>query len=155
MYSIRMRSSALIIEDDAVLLIEFKDENGVHYNLPGGGVEAGESLIEAMEREAREEASVEVEVGEAVLIYEYAPHLNNEKYGSIHSVTTIFECRIRDGKAVQMPAAPDKNQTAVKWVSLNDLHKVILYPNIRDQIINYSKHKKMMGFLEEHQLEPY
>ena len=155
MYPIRMRSSALIIEDDAVLLIEFKDENGVHYNLPGGGVEAGESLIEAMEREAREEASVEVEVGEAVLIYEYAPHLNNEKYGSIHSVTTIFECSIRDGKAVQMPAVPDKNQTAVKWVSLNDLHKVILYPNIRDQIINYSKHKKMMGFLEEHELETY
>jgi 8-oxo-dGTP diphosphatase len=40
----------------AVLLVEFNDETGLHYNLPGGGVEPGESVIEALEREVRENA---------------------------------------------------------------------------------------------------
>ena len=38
-YPIRVRASALIIQNDAILLVEFDDENGLHYNLPGGGVE--------------------------------------------------------------------------------------------------------------------
>lgn len=155
MYPIRLRSSALIIQDHAVLLIEFNDENGLHYNLPGGGVEAGETLIQAVEREAKEEASVNLEVGEVAFIYEYAPHLNEMKYGGVHSVTTIFECRVKEGEVPQMPNVPDKNQTGVKWISLDDLHKIILYPNIREQIIKYSKNKQKIRFLEEQQLAPY
>ena len=42
-YPIRVRACALLIQDDAVLLVEFKDEYGLHYNLPAGGVEPGES----------------------------------------------------------------------------------------------------------------
>ncbi|MGG3805145.1 NUDIX domain-containing protein [Metabacillus fastidiosus] len=61
-YPIRVRTSALIIQDNKVLLVEFKDENGLHYNLPGGGVESGETLVESVKREALEEASVHIEV---------------------------------------------------------------------------------------------
>jgi 8-oxo-dGTP diphosphatase len=40
----RIRACALIIEKDCVLLVEFEDEHGLHYNLPAGGTEPGESL---------------------------------------------------------------------------------------------------------------
>ena len=43
-YPIRVKAGALIIENKTVLLIEYFDENGLHYNLPGGGVEARESI---------------------------------------------------------------------------------------------------------------
>lgn len=155
MYPIRLRGSALILKDNAVLLIEFVDENGKHYNLPGGGVEAGETLIQSIAREAREEASVEVDVGGVAFLYEYAPHLNKEKYGTVHSLTTIFECRLKEGEIPKMPAVPDKNQTGVRWIQLDDLHNIILYPNIRDQIIEYSKHKHTIHLLEENSLIPY
>lgn len=155
MYPIRVRSSALIVKDKAVLLIEFTDENGPHYNLPGGGVEAGETLIEAVIREAREEAAVEIEVGEVAFLYEYAPHLTEEKYGPVHSYTTIFECRLKEGEVPQMPSVPDKNQTAVKWVQLDDLHTIILYPNIREHIIEYTHYKQTIHLLEEQSLMPY
>lgn len=37
-YHIRGRAGALIFQDDSVLLIEFNDENGLHDNLPAGGI---------------------------------------------------------------------------------------------------------------------
>ena len=154
-YPIRLRSSALIIERDAVLLVEFNDENGLHYNLPGGGVEAGESLIQAVEREVFEETAVRVDVGQVAFIYEYAPHLAQARYGPVHSLTTIFECSLQNGEVPQMPEKPDQNQTGVKWIPLNQLNQVVLYPNIRDQIIAYSKHKQGVGLLEEQHLAPY
>lgn len=41
LYNIRVRPTALIVKDNSILLIEYKDENGTHYNLPGGGAEPG------------------------------------------------------------------------------------------------------------------
>ncbi|MGH0613019.1 hypothetical protein [Bacillus cereus] len=45
-YLIRARTSALIIKNNNVLLIEFNDENGLHYNLPGGGGGIRRNLLE-------------------------------------------------------------------------------------------------------------
>jgi 8-oxo-dGTP diphosphatase len=61
-YHIRVRAGAVIIENNSILLIEFQDERGLHYNLPAGGVEPQESVIDAVKREAKEEASVDVTV---------------------------------------------------------------------------------------------
>ncbi len=68
-YHIRVRAGAVIIQDDSVLLIEFNDENGLHYNLPAGGVEPNETVIEAVRREAQEESSNDVEVGPLAFVY--------------------------------------------------------------------------------------
>lgn len=35
-YPVRVRACALIIENDSILLIEYEDERGIHYNLPAG-----------------------------------------------------------------------------------------------------------------------
>jgi 8-oxo-dGTP diphosphatase len=43
----KIRASA-IIENDHVLLVEFDDETGLHYNLLGGTIELGESIIEGL-----------------------------------------------------------------------------------------------------------
>ncbi|MFF2288958.1 NUDIX domain-containing protein [Peribacillus butanolivorans] len=154
-YHIRVRASALIIQDESILLVEFTDENGVHYNLPGGGVDPGETIIEAVKREAREEASVEVEVGQVAFLYEYAPHMNENKYGKVHSLTTIFDCKLKDGEVPKLAEVPDLNQTDVKWVKLNELHKVVLYPNLRKEILNYHELKINIELTEEHLLEEY
>ena len=44
---IRLATRAVIVRDDAILLVAFDDENGFHYNLPGGGIEPGETLYDA------------------------------------------------------------------------------------------------------------
>ncbi|WP_226679802.1 NUDIX domain-containing protein [Sutcliffiella horikoshii] len=154
-FHIRVRAGALIIKNDSILLIEFNDENGLHYNLPAGGTQPGETLKEAVKREAKEEASIDVEVGPLAFVYEYAPHLNSNKFGDTHSLGLMFECNIKDGCTPRIPANPDPNQTGVRWVSLTELDKVILYPNIREHILKYVENKRNVEIIEEHQLEEY
>ncbi|WP_404462650.1 NUDIX domain-containing protein [Sutcliffiella horikoshii] len=154
-FHIRVRAGALIIQDDSILLIEFHDENGLHYNLPAGGTEPGETVKEAVRREAKEEASFDVEVGPLAFVYEYAPHLNNNKYGDTHSLGLMFECNIKEGCKPRMPADPDPNQTGVKWIPLTELDKVILYPNIKEHILAYAENKRSVEIIEEQHLEEY
>lgn len=132
--------------------MEFNDKNGLHYNLPAGGAELGESIIEAVKREVREEANVEVEVGPLAFVYEYAPHLNTSIYGTSHSLSLMFECKIMQGRP-SLPDNPDPNQINVKWVQLDKLEEIVLYPNIKEQIKDYAKHKRNIEIIEEYKLK--
>ncbi len=59
---------ALIFDDQGrVLLCLRRDIDW--WNLPGGGMEAGETVDEALWREVREETGLEVEVGQLVGVY--------------------------------------------------------------------------------------
>ncbi|MDN4494340.1 NUDIX domain-containing protein [Ureibacillus aquaedulcis] len=151
-FPIRVRACALVIENDRILLVEFEDERGVHYNLPAGGVEQNESVIEAVKREAREEASIEVEVGPLALVFEYAPHLNANRFGETPSLQLIFDCKIIDDSIPELPNNPDPNQIGVKWIPLNKLKNIVLYPNIKEQILAYAKSPQSIEFIEEHLL---
>lgn len=154
-YHIRVRAGAVIIKNDEVLLIEFNDENGLHYNLPAGGVDPNESVKEAVKREVKEEASVDVEVGSLAFVYEYTPHLNSFRYGETHSLGLMFECKIKDGFLPKLPDKPDKNQSGVKWIPLTELHTIVLYPNIKEHIIEFAENKRKIDIIEEHKLETY
>ncbi|WP_442599796.1 NUDIX domain-containing protein [Neobacillus sp. D3-1R] len=154
-YHIRVRAGAVIIENNSILLVEFVDESGLHYNLPAGGVDPNESVMEAVKREAWEEASIDVEVGSLAFVYEYAPHLNSNRYGNTHSLGLMFECKIKDGYTPRLPENPDKNQTDVKWIPLSELHNIILYPNIKEHIMDFVENKRTIDVIEEHSLEVY
>ncbi len=149
---IRVRACALILENDSILLVEFQDENGLHYNLPGGGVEPGETVREAACREVMEEAAIEVDVGPLAFVYEYVPHLNEQKYGGTASLQLVFACKRIEGYHPRSPDIPDTNQTGVKWIGLKELENVILYPDIKEQIILYQEQGTMQGLVEEHMI---
>lgn len=145
----RVRASALIVENDDILLIQYyTDSTGVHYNLPGGGVDPGESVLEAVVREASEEAGVTVEVGPLALVYEYEPLRNNVKFGLKHHVHFIFACTRHPSTEPGMPTIPDAYQTGVRWVPLDRLHSVELWPKITSHILDYVAQQKTI-FVEE------
>ncbi|WP_328905174.1 NUDIX domain-containing protein [Streptomyces sp. NBC_00234] len=54
---VRVRAGCVVIRDDRMLLIRCEDE-GTHYEIPGGGVEAGETPETAAVRELREETAL-------------------------------------------------------------------------------------------------
>ncbi|WP_323125839.1 NUDIX domain-containing protein [Gracilibacillus oryzae] len=132
--------------------MEFHDQNGLHYNLPGGGVEQLETIHDAVKREAKEEADVEVEVGDLAFVYEYAPHRNNYKYGDIHSLSLYFSCKRHHDTKAQLPKNPDPNQTGIKWIPLKELDTIVLYPNIKKEILNYLQKQTHIKLIEEEHL---
>ncbi|MER8196187.1 NUDIX domain-containing protein [Streptomyces microflavus] len=65
---VRVRAGAILIRDGHLLLIRFQDpdDDGPYYEIPGGGVEAGETPEEAAVRELREETGLFGSVGREV-----------------------------------------------------------------------------------------
>lgn len=151
---IRVRAGALIIKENLILLTEYNDPiRGIVYDLPAGGVEPKESLIEAVKREAREEACIDIEVGPLAFVYEYVPHLNYNKFGETHTIVMMFDCTIKEGSFPKIPVTPDPNQTGVIWMPLGDLEKIELYGNIQNQLKNYTSNKRNIDLIEEHSIQ--
>ena len=119
--AIRINVNAAITRDGQILVIEFNDTNGIHYNLPGGGVDMGESLEAALERECLEEARAQVEVGQVLLVWEYVPSLHGFKYGPTQRVGMVFKCELAAGAQPALPENLDPNQTGVKWIPISEL----------------------------------
>lgn len=130
MAPIRIGTKAVIIQDDQILLIEYRNRRGVHYNLPGGGVKRGESVRKSLKREVLEETGCTVQVGDLLLVAEYDPKKHNRLYGRLHKLTLIFRCEIKKGKP-GMPPSPDQDQVDVRWFPLDDLPDT-LYPQFHD-----------------------
>lgn len=155
-YHIRVRPTALIIQDNKVLLIEYEDKFGIHYNLPGGGAEQGETLIEGVKREVLEEAMADIDVGPIAFVYEMAPHHQSGDYTlDFHGINIIFHCTLKEGSEPRLPDKVDANQTAVRWVSIHELDSIVLYPNIKNQIKEYVKNRRGIEIIEDYMLEGY
>ena len=134
---IRIGASAVIVRDNQLLLVEFDEEGvGVHYNLPGGGVEDNELLEDAVRREVLEETCLHVDVGRILFVFEYVPTFHRYKYGARHSVNVIFECNPRQNSEARTPDVPDKLQIGVRWVPLAELTQIPLLPKIGESLIS-------------------
>ena len=92
--------SAAIIRDGKVLIVRrARPPAGGLYTLPGGGVEVGETLVEAVMREVREETALEVE---PVGIAGYREAIGRDAGGRVerHYVILPFAARWLAGEPV-------------------------------------------------------
>ena len=95
---IRPGTSAVIFNDLGEVLLEHRSDNGF-WGLPGGGVEIGESVEEAIIREVFEETGLGVTVERLIGIYSHPKYYTIASYPDgmlVQHVTTAFVCR-RDG----------------------------------------------------------
>lgn len=129
---VRVRVGALVFDDPgaptAVLLAEHDGlwESQPFWTPPGGGVEFGESLAEAVCREVREEAGLEVEPGPLRYVLDFVRP-------PLHAVSFYVECRaLGDLGAARLGADPelgdDQLLRALRLVPLSALGQITLYP---------------------------
>jgi 8-oxo-dGTP diphosphatase len=113
----------------------------------------GETFVEAVKRESKEEACVDVEVGSVAFVYEYQPTKSNYIYGDTHSVGITFECELKAGSYAKLPQKPDPNQTDVKWIPISELNSIQLYPEINQDIVEYYYGNKYRNYVEEQEIQ--
>lgn len=58
----RIRSAAILIQNNALALMERHRKDRHYFTFPGGGVDAGETPEQAVVREAQEELGIEIKV---------------------------------------------------------------------------------------------
>ena len=117
---------AVILDGDRVLLVQRGHEplKG-EWSLPGGAVELGESLEEALVREVREETSLDVTVGPVVEVFD---SIRRDAGGraEYHYVIIDYACRVRRGAPTA--AARGTDAADVRWVPIAELDRYRMTP---------------------------
>jgi ADP-ribose pyrophosphatase YjhB (NUDIX family) len=120
----------IILHHDQVLLVRRGKQPGLgKWSIPGGVVEWGESLPEALRREIREECGIEIELGDVVAVLErIIPHrergihyhyilidfLGYWKSGMLSPSSDILEARWMDPAEMEGLEMTDRTPQVVK-----------------------------------------
>lgn len=111
-----VRVTGVVIEDDRILVLDQDTGTGRAWSLPGGKVEDGETLAEALVREMREETGLQVEPGRLLYVCDHLPG------DGTHVVHLTFEARRAGGTAGKVAAGLDTRPIrGVEFVKLADL----------------------------------
>jgi 8-oxo-dGTP diphosphatase len=111
--------SALVRDDHNRVLMVCSPKRG--WEMPGGQVEQGESLTQALEREIREEAGVTIKVGSLTGIYSNVKPPTKVIFG--------FLCAYVSGDLTTSDESPE-----TAWVAPDDVLGRITHPAIYDRM---------------------
>ncbi len=131
----RTRATALIIQDEKILLIHRINNGEEYWVFPGGGIEKGETPEEAVVREVKEETGL--------IFFNY--ERQDYKIGDDNTNTDniFFLGKVEDGEIVlggpEAHQDPKVNQYHPQWVQLKKINDLNLYPE-SIKIIIQKKH---------------
>lgn len=138
---VRISAKGLVIVGGKMAAIKLRDANEEWYIMPGGGLESGELIPQAVEREIAEELGLRVNCGELLFVVE---GMHGE---SFHRVDMVFACEYV-GEIDGAQLHRDTNQTGSDWLDIADLNRQPLYPSkLRRQIMNYYQGKPYRRYL--------
>jgi mutator protein MutT len=113
-----VRPTAIFIEDDKILLVKQEVTEKRHWALPGGALEAGETIEQCLIREVKEETGLDIRVKK--LLY-----VTDRFYRNIHIVHILFLVektggRLRSGRELKSGTDKIKELAWIPAVKLPD-----------------------------------
>lgn len=112
----QVRVTGVLIENSKVLILRQATDTGRKFSLPGGRVEDGEALGDALVREMHEETGLVVEPGRLLYICDHLPG------DGTHVIHLTFEVRRTGGTlGAVTPGKDTRPIRGVEFVSFADL----------------------------------
>lgn len=115
---LRVAVSAVVWNEAGEILLQQRGDNG-YWGLPGGGIEAGETITAAIQREVWEETGYTIAPQRLVAVYSDPSQGQLVQYPDgnvIHYVTIVFEATMTGGEATLCDET-----TAIAWRAPDDL----------------------------------
>ena len=126
----RIRVSALLRWQGRILLIRHEKPGKEYWLLPGGGVNSGESLVDALRRELREELGIDDRLpveGPVAIVDSIAPE---RSFAAKHVVHIIFDGDL-GGRSLETVTSVDAAVRGHRLFALGELEEVVLHPPIQ------------------------
>ena len=137
----RVRVAGIVIQKNSILLIQHIKNEKKYWLVPGGGVDWGESLEEALIREYKEETNLDVEVKDFLFFSETISPDKNK-----HVINLYFLVKIKNDSET-MKIGNETNLSDLKYVSKEEIQNIKLYPNIKEQLMKILNNEKMTPYL--------
>jgi ADP-ribose pyrophosphatase YjhB (NUDIX family) len=126
----RIRVSAILRWRGGVLLCRHEKPGKEYWLLPGGGVNSGESLVDALHREIAEEIGIDEQLpleGPVAIVDSISPV---RSFAAKHVVHIIFAGDL-GGRSLEAVTSQDAAVRGHRLFTLGDLDGVVLHPPIQ------------------------
>ncbi|MEL7221196.1 MAG: NUDIX hydrolase [Bacteroidota bacterium] len=125
-----IKARLILYDHGRILLLKQTKPNGGNYTLVGGTVESEEFAREALIRESREEAGIELKARDMTLVHVMHKHWKNK-----HRIGLYFRASKWEG---QLQSLEKDKFKAVRWFDLDKLPKN-LTDTVRQVLQSYRK----------------
>lgn len=124
----RVRGSAILRQDDKILVLIYHYPDGTVHAIPGGNLDDGEILADCIIREFQEELNLEIALDGLLYV--------GDMPGSEHikpAVHVVFQGQLVSGT----PKLNPQETSAAKWawLPISELKNTLLYPAINEAIL--------------------
>lgn len=135
---VRIRVAGLLVGEEGILLVRHEKKGKTYWLAPGGGVEYGETLEQALRREFEEELKLKIEVGPAAFMHDSVPPDFHR-----HVVNVYFHVSAKEKNFL---VQPDGVLRQARFHALEGLEALVLYPPVAREIRRAVEKKRWLGY---------
>lgn len=139
----RTRAVAIVVDRERVLLLWRKKNGNTYFVFPGGGKEEGETIEEAVVREAMEETSIKVKVEK------YLYKITDETTESYFYLCSYISGEPQLGNGNEIQKRNELNQYEPMWKDILEVANLNLLPQTIKEWFIESHKNKFAGYPRE------
>lgn len=131
--SIKVATSAVVTNKEGKILLHKRRDNDM-WSLPGGVMEAGETIEDCVRSKVKEETGVEVTINRLIGVYSNPSHIIEFKDGEIRQeLSMCFHCTIKDSFELNV----SEESKEVKFFDINEIEELDICKSQKFRISDY------------------